>query len=266
MWVLRQPRRCWRPVAHQLGQQARALPPTRQQLWLQRSAWSWNDLAEPRQLLTQQANRLGIRIDGVQAIPHDLLRRRQLPPLSTVDRLLLIAAGFGKSIALDADGSGCRLIAWPEAASYPQQYTLPRERTDDVDALIHQLPDVPLEVRGRRLVVDGRWEDHQRVRQWLAGAQDNGTHQETNLANRRFSLRAVNQPTLSVVRVITDNVGLTLQVDARLQDRLQRRTSVQLREATFQQAMQQLLEPLDVAFQLDGKTVQLRPAQPPAAK
>ena len=82
----------------------RQLPtPVTRKLLMMRSS-HWEDLTEPKQLLEDLAAEAGVEILGIDKIPHDLWPAADLPPLSWIDRLTLIAAQFDLSFELDKAG------------------------------------------------------------------------------------------------------------------------------------------------------------------
>ena len=82
----------------------------------------WDDLTEPRQLVDALAEEAGVEILGVERIPHDLWPAADLPPLSWIDRLTLIAAQFELSFELDKTGRRAQLVPMPEDVAVVRSY------------------------------------------------------------------------------------------------------------------------------------------------
>ena len=113
-WVLLGPVVYFGPAAEQgyprqLEQKLTAslarLPPTLQKRMLATRAWRWDDLAEPRTLLAELARSNRLEIRGLEEVPHDLWPAAELPPMSLVDRLVLIAIQFDLDVDLAERGA-----------------------------------------------------------------------------------------------------------------------------------------------------------------
>ena len=103
-----------RPVANALRQSVRQLPPAAKRKFFHFRAIAWSDLSTPRDLLTQLARRNGLEIVGLDRVPHDLWAAADLPPLSLVDRLTLIAIQFDLTFKVTAGGTKLELVPVPE--------------------------------------------------------------------------------------------------------------------------------------------------------
>jgi hypothetical protein len=88
----------------------RRLPPALRQKFLQPKPLAWENLASPRDLLAELGRQNGVDIGGLAHVPHDLWAEADLPPISLVDRLTLIAVQFDLGFAVAANGSGVELV------------------------------------------------------------------------------------------------------------------------------------------------------------
>ncbi|MCH2114853.1 MAG: hypothetical protein MK171_08090 [Pirellulales bacterium] len=97
-----------------LSRQARKavnkISPTRRHRWLKTEPLSWPRLSEPRALLGELLSSAEIRLDHDKAIPHDLWPKQRLPPLSVVDRAVLILIGFDLTCQISQDGKRLTVI------------------------------------------------------------------------------------------------------------------------------------------------------------
>jgi hypothetical protein len=84
---------------------------------LSERAMSWDDLAEPRQILERLAAQAGLELAGLERVPHDLWAAADLPPMSLVDRITLVAAQFDLTFSIAPDGRTLRLV--PEREQLP---------------------------------------------------------------------------------------------------------------------------------------------------
>ncbi len=79
--------------------------------WLRAEAKTIPRLAQPRRWLAQSLNEAGISLLDQEKIPHDLWRKKELPPLAMVDRIVLLLVGFDRTCEMTPDGKTCRIVA-----------------------------------------------------------------------------------------------------------------------------------------------------------
>lgn len=72
----------------------RKLPPVAARRFATRQAMQWEMLATPRQLLSGIEQETGVRITGLDLVPHDLWPATSLPELPFCERMTLLLAGF----------------------------------------------------------------------------------------------------------------------------------------------------------------------------
>ena len=111
-----------RTVAALRDEDARRLPAAAAKKFAARKSMTWDDLATPRGLLAQLAAENGVKIAGLELVPHDLWAAADLPPLSWTDRLTLVAIQFDLTFAISADGTAVRLAALPERVAVVRNY------------------------------------------------------------------------------------------------------------------------------------------------
>ncbi len=100
-----------RAVAAALEKDVRRLPSAAQRKYLSPKRLAWDDLASPRDLLTELARQNGLKIDGLEKMPHDLWASADLPAISLIDRLTLIAIQFDLTFKPADGGRRLDLVA-----------------------------------------------------------------------------------------------------------------------------------------------------------
>jgi hypothetical protein len=100
-------------VAAAMQEDVRGLPPSMQRKYRQSKRLAWEDLATPRDLLTELGRGAGLTIDGLQQMPHDLWAAADLPPISLVDRLTLVAIQFDLAFKITDGGKRLELVHLP---------------------------------------------------------------------------------------------------------------------------------------------------------
>ena len=95
-----------------------SLPPALRRLAARRAPWAWGDGARPRDLLAEIALSASIDLAGLDDIPHDHLAAADLPGLPLAERLDLLLAQFDRRIdwrgaQTDADRVGLTIVPLP---------------------------------------------------------------------------------------------------------------------------------------------------------
>lgn len=103
-----------KPVAAAFNEAVRRLPPNMQRRYIQAKALAWEDLSTPRDLLAQLGRQYDVEIVGLEQVPHDLWAAADLPPMSLVDRLTLIAVQFDLTFKIQSGGARMELVPMPE--------------------------------------------------------------------------------------------------------------------------------------------------------
>lgn len=92
----------------QLASRARTtiakLPPATRAKWLASAAWECPRLSQPRLLIERMVGNVGATLENVERLPHDVWPARSLPAMPTVDRVVLLLAGFDLTCKIAADG------------------------------------------------------------------------------------------------------------------------------------------------------------------
>ena len=91
-------------LAAAFGKDVRRLPPAMQRRFFSTKRLAWDDLARPRDLLAQLARENRLTIEGLDKVPHDLWASADLPPLTLIQRLTLVAVQFDLTFKVAADG------------------------------------------------------------------------------------------------------------------------------------------------------------------
>ena len=118
-------------------------------------AWSWGELAEPRQLVGDLAARARVRVENPELIPHDLWPAVHWPALAWTERMTLLLAGFDLTYEL-TPANTIRLVPIPEKLDFERTYT-PRGDADRAAMdLARMVPDAKITVERGVLRVRGQ--------------------------------------------------------------------------------------------------------------
>jgi len=221
-------------------------------------AWSWNDLAEPRQLLVDLAERGGVRIANAELIPHDLWPAANWPAMPWTERMTLLLAGF--DLTYETTGAGViRLIPLPEKVVFEKTYA-PRGDVDRTAAdLRRAIPAAKISVDGRTLRISAAVEDHERIDRLLRG--ESVTTTKVTPGQKRYTLTVENKPAGAVLKTLATQLGKELKYDPALAEKLQTAVSLQVKEVPLEELLEKTLGPLGLAYRLTEKNIEIVAAQ-----
>ena len=115
----------------------------------------WDDLATPRELLAGLAEQSGVTIAGMDRIPHDLWAAADLPSMSLIDRLTLLAMQFDLTFQISSNGRTLKLVPAPEDVAITREYPAGRQAEALAAKWADLLPDSRFRVSGGNIVVRG---------------------------------------------------------------------------------------------------------------
>jgi hypothetical protein len=219
-------------IAAMLDQDARRLPSSVRQKYRQVKAFAWDDLATPRGLLGQLADQSGLRIKGLELVPHDLWAAGDLPPMTLTDRLALIAVQFDLALKTADRGETVELVSLPQE--------LPRvSQTNRATGRSHPTPRRAATAKtGPSAGVALLPIDHIVVQQ---------------------------QPLRPVLKQLADRLGLELKID---EDAiraagisLDQRVSIRVENTTVDELLRRLLQPTGLTFRRRDRLVEILPAE-----
>ncbi len=220
-----------REVSRLRREEAGRLPPAGAQRLLRAQRWQWDDLSEPRELVGQMVAQAGLRAAGLDHVPHDLWAGAELPPLSLVDRLTLVAIQFDLTFSVSPDGQTVTLVPLPEAL------LAEAHKAEEPD----RLAGLPALARGKTVLGKGR-----------------------RPAEVRFTQKPTQGPVGVLLKQIADKLGLELRIDHQAIQAaglsLDRSVSFQVEHATLDELLDAVLSPAGLAFRRTGKVVEVVPA------
>ncbi len=239
------------------------LPAEARSAWQTRRPMRWEALAAPHELLEQWASELDLGDAPLQVVrpellPHDRWAAADFPSLPLSDRLSLLLAGFSLTYDISRDGSAIRLAPLPESATITRTFR-PDNALRAEQQVARQFPEVAVSRRGNRLTASGRFEDLERIARLLRGEQINMPAVQD--ADVRLSLKVENEQVGGIVRALERQYGLTVKLDPALGELLTKRVTFEVKLVTLEELLEVVLTPAGITYRLDGKTLELRPAQ-----
>ncbi|MFV1964014.1 MAG: hypothetical protein ACC628_01230 [Pirellulaceae bacterium] len=239
--------------------EAKALPEEVQPAFLQRRVSHWDDLAVPRQIIEALARESRLSVVGVEHVSHDLWPAVDLPPLTFVERLSLVLAGFDLTFEIARDGSAVRIVPMPDTTVLVRTYALRGNVDRIVGGLASRFPQARLQRTGPRLQVAGSYEDHRLIARLLRGEKVQRV--AVVGGEKRYSLKFENQPIGVLLTTLARQLELELVVDPRVNPLLHKRVKVQVTEVPLQQLLETALDGSGIQFQLQEKKLSLSIAE-----
>jgi hypothetical protein len=229
---------------------------------------AWDDLAEPRRLLERVTRENGLELSGLEKIPHDLWAAADLPPLSLVDRLTLLAGQFDLTFQITGEGRKVVLVPIPAKVSIVRSYPAGRQADAVMEKWAALAPQCRIARDGSRIVVEGLVEDHERI---VAADRPTTSRpamkpaEKENLASKRFTVREANGPLKGLLEELARRLNLEWKIDREALDRagvsLDKNIIFSVEDATLDQLLDAVLKPAGCTFRRHDKTVEILPAE-----
>ncbi len=226
---------------------------------LAKSPWRFPQLTPPAELLQEIARTASVNIVGARYMPHDLWPAYDLPPVSLIDRVTLLLAGFGKTVDVAADAATLTIVNMPEQAIYHEVYPTKSSAAAVTTQLRKSFPDVNIETQTGRIRVSGKYEDHLLIQRLLAGEQISRTSVVPG-GQQRYDLNIENQPFAGVARALGKSLGFTTtNLDSKLEPVFGELISFQVKQVSRDVLLQTLADTVNADFRVDGATLTFFP-------
>jgi hypothetical protein len=236
--------------------EVKLLPTAARSRFASNSAWTWEELATPRELLGQLAQQADTKVLNIDLIPHDLWPAGDLPAMPLTDRMTLLLAGFDLTFDIARDGSAIRLAPMPAEAVIERSYS-PRGTLNAAEtAVTTAFPGVGMKKAAARLAITGTFEEHEAIERLLRGEPIRRV--ETTPGSKRFDLRVENQPIGAIVKAVADREKLQLQVEPALQSKLQQLISLDVKQLTLEELLDRALMSTGITHRIEAGVLELR--------
>src|SRR5690606_15029045 len=114
-------------------------------------------LSEPRKLVEELAQSLGVRIENPNDIPHDLWRKGEFPAMAPADWLTLILAGFDCTWQVDSRGTTLRIVPIQRPVIV-ERLVAEGEPAEKAAQLAARDPEVKVRRKGKQVYLGARVE------------------------------------------------------------------------------------------------------------
>ncbi|MDA1014157.1 MAG: hypothetical protein O3A00_06850 [Planctomycetota bacterium] len=223
----------------------------------------WNDLDQPADLTQRIANQFGLRVTGVDQIPHDLWRGGTLPMMSAVESLSIVLIQFDKTFLWSP--TGISIVSAPARITIERLYTPRGQSPGQAAAEWKTRFNVQAAPRGTQVVVVGSAEQHAEILDLVQPATASGTKPRRRLTKPpriEFTLSQEQVPVIAVLQNLEKKGGFKFVYDKNALEsagvNLAAKVDINVVKASPAEFLKAVLDPIGVAFDLDGKTVTLR--------
>ena len=257
-----------RTIAALRTEEVRQLPPAVTRKFLLPKRFAWDDFATPGELLQRLADENRLTLQGLDRVPHDLWAGADLPPLSLVERLTLIAIQFDLTFEVSPDGQTVRLIPMPDKVALVRSYPGGSNPQATAKNYAEHLPGTEVKVVDGQVYIKGLLEDHERI-----------------TALNRPSQRPVRSPAGDVAKILIASVSFknapvgevfkklaldpNLKLDFRIDHQalkkagisLEQRISVDVKNVTVDELLREVVKNCSLKYVRRGRVVEIGPAQ-----
>jgi hypothetical protein len=221
---------------------------------------SWPDFSQPRELLERLGRENHLEFAGLEKIPHDLWASADLPPMTLVERISLLAFQCDLTFDIAADGKRIELVPIPAELSVTRSFPSGKKPEETARQFAELAPKAKIKVEQGKIVVKGALDDIERID---ASRQPGGktpvANADADLENKRCTLKVEEKPVGPVLREIASKLGLQLQMDeeaiARAGVSLERRISFEVKDATIDELLLAAIKQTPLKYRRTGKIV-----------
>jgi len=264
-----EPTRQLRTIAALRKQEAQELPAAARQAALANRGTTWEDLATPRQILEKLAAEARVKLVGIDQVPHDLWGAADLPSMAWTDRLTAVAGQLGLTFEFDATGRKVTLVPIGNTVELERTYPAGAEPEKLVANWKSRAPDADIKIAGGRITVRGLVEDHERIQPPRATVADKnppavGRGAKNQAPGKKVhTLRAQDVTLESLMKQLEERLEIEFVYDAAaMADAgapVSRRVSIDVKQATLEELLKALLDPLGLRFTIKGATITITP-------
>ncbi|GEM_PF-1408380 len=253
------------------GQIVRRLPPGSRKVWEAQRAFSWPDFSTPRELLMQLAQDAAISFDNLDTVPHDLWAGAKLPPLPLYCRIALVTGQFDLAPVITPEQRPVELRPVEPPLRWERVYPAMGPQGGGILSAIKKVAsDAKIRESRDQIFVFGTTEDHRAVERlfWektISVAPRPPKSLPPAWENRRFTVRQGSGRLASVLAQLANGLGLQLKLDpqelAKAGVQPDRQLSFSVENATLDELLRAVLEPVGCTYRLQGDILEIIPQE-----
>jgi len=218
----------------------------------------WPELTTPRELIEGLAAAIGMKVDGVEQVPHDLWPEVDLPPLTFAQRMSLVLAGFHLTFGYAADGSTIRLEPMPESPRLTRSYRLGSGR-GSVSGLARRFPNARIEMESGRVTVIGTAEEQEAIKRLLEGKPERPTPADRPAVGPTVYNGRIHATVEAVVARLAKNHELQVEFDPRTTEKLDQVVSHEAKNESLEDLLDAVFSRAGLSYELTGRSLRVLP-------
>jgi len=243
--------------------ESRRLPSAMQSRLRRAKPLRWPELTTPRELIDGLATEVGLTMEGVERIPHDLWPEVDLPPLTFAQRMSLVLAGFHMTFEYGQGGSTIRLAPMPETASVERTYPLRRGHADVMAVLSRRFPNASITAKAGRINVIGTVEEHEAIERVLDGRPERPTPAKPPSGGQTVYTLKIEGPVGKIASGLAKQLGLQIEFDQGATDKFNELVSLDVNEVSLEELLDALLSPAGLSYELTGERLRVHRGRRP---
>jgi hypothetical protein len=238
-------------------EEARKLPSAAAKIFFQAKPLAWADFSRPREILERLGRENQLSISGLESIPYDLWAAADLPPMTLVERLSILAVQYDLTFNYSSESNRIELVPAPRDIRLVRSYPGGRKPEQAAKRFAELAPQAEIEVVGDKVIVKGLLEDHQRIEAPRPPpGRASAKNTASNLDDKGFTLTVTEQPIGPFLKQLAKQLGLQLQMDESALERagiaLDRRVSFKVEDATIDELLQAAIKETPLKFRRQG--------------
>jgi hypothetical protein len=222
--------------------QLEKLPPRRAAVFRRKMSLHIPFLSEPKEILKKLATQNALQWKNPEILPHDLWNEKSLNNLSLNELLTILLIGFEMTYEIEGEGEILVVVPLSKQKSNPftsQKTEILFEKPEHIVQNVQEVQNV------------------QKIQE-VQKVSKNQTP-KVPLAQRRFTLKAENQPLNTLLQSLSDRLDLKLKLDeksfAAKGVLLDSRVSFDVKNVTAAQLFRAILRPLKLDFRIKEETL-----------
>jgi len=215
---------------------------------------TWKRPANPRNILQEDAAKLGLKITNPESIPFDQWDTGQLAALPFAYRTTILLAGFSKTFQLTNESTFI-IIDYPQQATY-RTVVKQKVSSQNANQLRKQFPTLEINSSDSGLTVAGRWEEVHQLERLLSNGKTKTTKPAT-IGMKVYTLTVENQPVQAIIQAIAQQEKLTVQVSAKAQELWTKRVSLEAIKLSLSQLLTDVTTKAMLKFEIEGNILSI---------
>lgn len=221
----------------------------------------WEELAEPRALATQLAQRALIDLSGAELIPYDLWGSGEVAGMTPGEALTVVVWQYGLQLKWESSGQAT-LVPLRLPITVSREFPILGAKRDA--ARLH-FPALAWQDLGKTLQATGRVEELESLDQWIKGGTKPKPRSKAlsrDWRNRTFTLRIANTPWLTALKSLKEQ-GIPLEWDEEALSAagvdLETELQIELKQASADELLTALCTPAKLKYEITEEGAKILP-------